>query len=174
MKAIFHKQIVPALLAGILWSTSDLSLGAATTNTPVAKSITKPATTKSPTPATATNAAPEEVPIPKSVFIVPRTKGDGIDPFFPHSARLDLVAPTSSTNKSSSAVGELVIKGFSGTDTQPLVIINDRTFGVGDTMEVASPQGHMRVHCLEILSKEETATVEVNGVRRELRFRKGK
>ena len=175
MRATFPKQIMRLLLAGILWSASDLTAVAATTNAPGAKATAKAtaATTKAPAPAAATNTAPVEVPIPKSVFVVPRTKGDGIDPFFPHSMRLDLVAPTSSTNKAP-VVGELVIKGFSGTEAQPLVIINDRTFGVGDDNDVVSPQGRVRVHCLEILLKEETTILEVNGVRRELRFRKGK
>jgi hypothetical protein len=71
-------------------------------------------------------------------------------------------------------VGELVIKGFSGTPARPLVIINDRTFGVNDEQEVVTPQGRVRVRCIEIRLKDEATIVEVNGGRRELRIRRGK
>jgi hypothetical protein len=95
-----------------------------------------------------------------------------VDPFFPLSTRLNVV-DSNSTNKPS-VLGDLVLKGFSGTAASPLVIINDRTFGVGDVKEVVTAQGRARVRCLEIRLKEEFALVEANNERRELRFRKGR
>ena len=164
LRVSLSKQLMPAFLAAVLSSASGIAVFAVTTNAPAAKPSAPTATT---------NAAPVEAPIPQSVFIVPRSKGDGVDPFYPHSTRLELVAPTSSTNKTQ-VVGELVIKGFSGTPAQPLVIINDRTFGVDDEKEVVTPQGRVGVRCIEIRLKDEATIVEVNGERHELRFRRGK
>lgn len=172
MRVSLSKQLMRAFLAAVLLSAPGMAVFAATTNGPAAQPGA-PAV-KSATPTATTNAAPAEAPIPQSVFSVPRSRGDGVDPFYPRSTRLDLTpAPISSTNKAP-VVGELVIKGFSGTPAQPLVILNDRTFGVDDEKEVATPQGRVRVRCIEISLKDETTIVEVSGERRELRFRRGK
>ena len=171
LRVSLSKQLMPAFLAAVLSSASGIAVFAVTTNAPAAKPSAPTATTNS--DKSRADAAPVEAPIPQSVFIVPRSKGDGVDPFYPHSTRLELVAPTSSTNKTQ-VVGELVIKGFSGTPAQPLVIINDRTFGVDDEKEVVTPQGRVGVRCIEIRLKDEATIVEVNGERHELRFRRGK
>jgi hypothetical protein len=166
----FSIQLTRTMLAAVLWSAAALAAFAGDTNTSAGKPSAPPA--KSSTPA-ATNAAPVEIPIPQSVFVIPQSRGDGVDPFFPLSTRLQPAAPSNSTNKTAAA-GELVIKGFSGTPAHPLVILNDRTFGAGDENEVATAQGRARVRCIEINLKDESTIIEVNGQRRELRFRRGK
>lgn len=171
MRVSLSKQMMRVFLAAVLSSASSLAVFAVTTNAPAVKPGA-PAT-KSTAPTATTNVAPVEIPIPQSVFVAPRSKGDGVDPFYPRSIRLELAAPVSSTNKTQ-VVGELVINGFSGTPAQPLVIINNRTFGVDEEKEVATPQGRVRVRCIEIHLKDEATMVEVNGERRELRFRRGK
>jgi len=127
----------------------------------------------SPSKSATTNAAPAAAPLPQSVFVVPKSRLEGVDPFFPLSRRLDVMDVSNSTNKTF-VVGELVVKGFSGTTATPLVIINDRTFGVGDEKEVVTAQGRARVRCIEIHLRDESVIIEANSERRELRFRSGK
>jgi hypothetical protein len=119
----------------------------------------------------ATNAAPVEVVIPKSNFASTLETG-GKDPFFPDTLRFQQAAPKtgSSTNKVAVAPAEVKVNGFTGNPTQPLVILNNVTFGEGDDTTVPTPTGRVRVRCLEIRVAEQVAIVEVNGVRRELRF----
>ena len=81
------------------------------------------------------DAVPVFAPIPPSVFVIPKTRKDGVDPFFPLSKRLEVNKPINPTNPPV-GVGELMVKGFSGSVVSPLVIINDRTVGVGDVGEV--------------------------------------
>ncbi len=135
----------------------SLAASAASTNLTVAKGA-------------ATNAVLALAPIPQSTFITPKSRLDGVDPFFPFSKRLEFVESPNRTNPPT-ALGELVVKGFSGTVASPLVIINDHTFGVGDEGNVTTPQGRVRIRCLEIRMKNESVTVEANNERRELRFR---
>ena len=169
MMCLSHSnRLAQAILAATLW-LSPVAFALAT-NAPAAKPATS--TTRSAAPAT-TNAASVEVPIPKSIFVVPTSKVEGVDPFFPLSTRLVVAPPSTSTNKPA-PVAQLVIKGLSGTPERPLVIINGITFGLGDELELPKAQGRLRVRCLEINLNDETAIVEVNGERRELRFRSGK
>jgi len=60
------------------------------------------------------------------------------------------------------------LQGVSGQPPQRLAIINKRTFAVGDNLEVSTSQGRIRVRCLEI--SENSAVIEVNGQRHELRY----
>ena len=164
-RATLCRIFAHALLAAVLLSGAVVR--AATSNGPAAKTGTNAATGKA-----TTNAAPVEIPIPASVFIIPKARGEGVDPFFP-TTRPQIANTNTSTNKSSERA-ELVIKGISGTLASPQVIINDRTFRVGDAQEVTTPQGRIHVRCLEIRLKDEAAVLEVNSERRELRFRNSK
>ena len=72
----------------------------------------------------ATNAAPAEPELPKSLFRIPASPQEGRDPFFPQSAlrkpeviRSPVVAPP--------AIAELELKGISGTADHRLAIINN-------------------------------------------------
>jgi hypothetical protein len=105
-------------------------------------------------------------PVPVSVFNQPTSPKDGRDPFFPSSTRLfaSMVIPKSKSNDLSS----LVIRGKSGSSDRPLVIINDVTFAVGDERDVITPQGRIRIHCLQIVG--DLAVIEANGQHHDLRF----
>ena len=108
--------------------------------------------------------------IPQSILTIPKTRKEGVDPFFPLSIRVAATETVNPTNRVT-VMGELVIQGFSGRPEAPLVIINNRTFGIGEDGDVTTPQGRMRVRCVDIQLKTESAVVEVNKERRELRFR---
>lgn len=122
------------------------------------------------TNATSMNASNTMADIPQSILTIPKTRKEGVDPFFPLSIRVAATETVSPTNRVA-VMGELIIKGFSGRPESPLVIINDHTFGVGEDGDVTTPQGRMRVRCVDIQLKTESAVVEVNKERRELRFR---
>jgi hypothetical protein len=103
-----------------------------------------------------------------SVFIIPASSKEGRDPFFPTSNRpyQTAVVPTAATMELN--LNSLVLQGISGTPPHQLVIINKRTFAVGDFSEVSTSQGRFHVHCLEINAK--SCVIEVNGQRHELRY----
>ena len=123
-----------------------------------------------------TNAAPAELELPKSVFIIPATCEEGKDPFFPLSTRLHppppVVTPTP-TNVAPAVVQlvQLDLKGISGAVNHRLAIINNQTFAVGEEGEVAVNPGRVRVVCKEI--KDDSVLVLVNGQERTLRLRPG-
>jgi hypothetical protein len=124
---------------------------------------------------TATNAAPAELELPKSVFIIPTTFAEGKDPFFPLSTRLNPPPPppVTPTNVAPAVVQfvQLDLKGISGAVNRRLAIINNQTFGVGEEGEVTVNSGRVRVVCKEI--KDDSVLVLVNGQERTLRLRPG-
>jgi hypothetical protein len=123
-------------------------------------------------PKAATNAAPAELEIPKSVFIIPATSAEGKDPFFPLSTRLHPVAVvTTTTANVAPAVVQLDLKGISGAIDRRFAIINNRTFAVGEEAELSVNSGRVRVVCKEI--KDDSVVVLVNGQERILRLRPG-
>jgi len=126
------------------------------------------------TPAVAADAAPVELEIPRSVFAMPATAKEGKDPFFPLSTRIyKNTAPVPvKTNQVPKVEVDLRINGVSGSDDKPLVIINNETFGVGDTRDVVSGGQKLSIKCLEIDPVAGRATVEVGHERRELFFQK--
>lgn len=84
---------------------------------------------------------------PKSVF--DDALPNGRDPFHPKSTRREVVAtPTNSAPVLGS--GSFVLNGISGVANNRLVVINQRTLGVGESVEVITPSGRVRIQCLEI------------------------
>ena len=122
-----------------------------------------------------TNAAPAELELPKSIFIIPTNSAEGRDPFFPLSTRLNPPPPPPvTTTNVAPAVLQLVqldLKGISGALNHRLAIINNQTFGVGEAGEVTVNSGRVRVVCKEI--KDESVVVLVNGQERTLHLRPG-
>jgi hypothetical protein len=98
---------------------------------------------------------------PRSVFILPTKPAEGHDPFFPKSNRPYETVVNIATNNIPE-VSALMVKGVSGQT----VIINNHTFAAGDTADVITEQGRVRVHCVEI--KPRSVVVEVNGRYNEL------
>jgi hypothetical protein len=135
---------------------------------------TPPAAPAASTAKATTNAAPAELELPKSDFIIPTTPQEGKDPFFPWSVRVYPRAPVvtpSVTNVPPNIVVQLDLKGISGAVNRRLAIINNQTFEVGEEGEVAVSAGRVKVVCKEI--KDESVQVLVNGQERTLHLRPG-
>jgi len=103
--------------------------------------------------------------IPQSVFAVPASPEEGRDPFFPNASR-----ETPAKQNTSTAANALILNGIGGTPDHKLAMINGHTMAEGETNEVTTASGHVRIRCLEI--KGESAVIEViGGERRELHLR---
>ena len=100
----------------------------------------------------------------RSVFILPSSPKEGRDPFFPDSERPYEIA--AAANPQSGKAASLVLKGFSGPPNHRLVIINNHTFGAGDTGNVITPSGPIHLRCIEI--KTNSVIIETGGQRHEL------
>jgi len=114
-----------------------------------------------------------EVAVPQSVFIMPKAKPEGVDPFFPRSSRpygpvMPIVIETNAPVPVTVAV-ELKLKAISGLPEHRLALINNHTFEAGEDGEVLTANGRMRIRCLEIHG--ESAIVQVGPERRELHLR---
>jgi len=120
-----------------------------------------------------TNAAPAELELPKSVFIIPTNSAEGKDPFFPLSTRLNPPPPDKTTNVPPVVVQpvQLDLKGISGALNHRLAIINNQTFGVGEEGEVTANSARVRIVCKEI--KDDSVVVLVKGQKRTLHLRPG-
>ena len=110
--------------------------------------------------------------VPQSVFTIPTSSAQGRDPFYPNAHYLGgggeikrAVVPTEADT--------LELKALSGSTDHRLAMIaaggTNRTLAVGEETEFRTSAGRMRVRCVEI--KGESAVVEVDGERRELRLR---
>jgi hypothetical protein len=115
------------------------------------------------------NAAPAQIVIPKSVFVIPSSPREGTDPFFPKVA-VRPVQPQPRDPAPPVAV-DLHLKGFSGTPQQPLAIINNKTFAAGEEGDLNLASGRVHLRCVEI--KSDSVVIEIGGERRELRLRQG-
>lgn len=113
-----------------------------------------------PVPAKPALAAPV-----RSVFTIPTSPKEGRDPFYPDSGRL---FQSENTGKSAVELTSLTLRGFSGTPSHRLVIINNHTFAAGDEGDVRTASGPVHVRCLEI--KDNAALIEAGGQRLELTF----
>jgi len=100
----------------------------------------------------------------RSVFVIPSDPQEGRDPFFPNSTRPYKVAAVATPRLED--VSSLVIKGFSGTGDQRLVIINNHTFAAGDEGDVETSSGRFHLSCVEV--KSNSVVIEVGGQRHEL------
>jgi hypothetical protein len=107
-----------------------------------------------------TNAS-EEVAIPLSVFDV--TLKPTKDPFFPLSTRQPVPAATNTAPAFS--IAEFSLKGLSGAAHSRLAMINNHTFGEGESGELVTASGKIKIKCIEI--RENSAVISV-GPRREV------
>lgn len=160
-----------SLLGRVLLAVLPLLFGAVLV-TSAASAKTNSAAAKLNQSALSTSAVSPPIEIPMSVFSVPSNEKQGKDPFFPRSRRPYLSPiPTILTNPPP-VVADLRINGTSGSEERPLVIINNVTFGVGDTNDVISGNRRITVHCLEIDLSAGRATVQADGQRRILSYQK--
>ncbi len=124
-----------------------------------------PARTAKAKAAAVTNAAPTVVEIPQSAFTLPANPRDGRDPFFPDSIR-----PYSGGIVRSKEPTRSVKVGLNGVSAD-FIMVNGKTIGKGEEVEVTTPGGRVKVRCLEIRLNTNSAIVEVNGERQELRLK---
>ena len=108
--------------------------------------------------------------VPMSEFVMPKNRAEGRDPFFPNSTRPYGVDATVKSVVPVTPVADLTLKGISGTDEQPLAIINNTTFTNGEENDVTTKAGKMRIRCIEIHKDAGTVLIQVGGERRELRL----
>jgi len=103
-----------------------------------------------------------------SVFVLPTNPREGRDPFYPSSSRPYQAAVLPVAAATSVNLDSLSLQGISGLPPNRLAIINKHTFAQGDHAEVSTSQGRIHIHCLEIDAN--SAVIEVNGQRHELRY----
>jgi len=158
------RQLQPrAFQISLTLATLVLNLSAATTNSPTAKPASDGARSE---PIAPTVVAPP----PQSVFVLPKKSSEGKDPFFPGSTRVYVSDSPVKTTGPVVSVGDLSLKGISGTAAEPLAIINNTTFTTGEENDVITTAGRMRVRCVAINMVHGTVLVQVGGERRELRL----
>jgi hypothetical protein len=119
-----------------------------------------------------TNTTATNAPVAQSVFIMPKGKQEGVDPFFPRSNRpyFGTPVPVAPTNPEPVTVAvELRLKAISGLPEHRLALINNHTFEAGEEGEVVTTTGRMRIRCLEIT--QDSTVVQVGAERRELHLR---
>jgi hypothetical protein len=152
----------PRPITIVLSLSAVVALSVATVNSAPAGGKTPPA--KAPAP----EAEPE---IPQSVFTIPATSGAARDPFFPSRIIQAQSAKPAATNTTTrvASLSCLVLKGLSGTPSNPLAMVNGRTMARGEDAEIVTDCGRLLVHCVDITTN--SAIVEVGGERRELRLR---
>jgi hypothetical protein len=146
----FYSMLAGCLvLAGLaLWPQAGRA--ASTTNAP-ADTKGKPAAKAG----TGTNSVKAPLPIAGAVFdvAVAPTK----DPFFPNSLRRPIRAAKEVPGVTSSA---FQLMALSGGSNERLAMINHRTFGIGETNEVAVPAGgKVTIRLLQI--KESSVIIRV-------------
>jgi hypothetical protein len=101
----------------------------------------------------------------QSVFVQPASAKEGCDPFYPKSTRpYVVVVKPGETAKLDLSV--LVVKGVTKVGNKTLVVINNKTLGVGDSDTVTTLQGKITIRCLEINAN--TVVIEANGQRQTL------
>jgi len=130
-------------------------------------------TAKSPQGA-GTNVVPQvpEIEISQSTFSIPSQPSEGRNPFYPQSNNGFQAAPVI---KPREGVGidpsSFVLNGITSPPRRT-AMINGRTFEPGESGEVKLPNGSKAlIKCIQI--GNESAVIDANGQRREVRLRSG-
>jgi hypothetical protein len=112
------------------------------------------------------------VTVPQSAFIDDPNQGK--DPFFPESKRR-LPKPKADPKPTAIVASpkDLMLKGISGPPNRRFALINNLPFIAGEEGQVKTPNGPMRIRCLEVLDNAVVIMIDNDGVRRELRLRDG-
>ncbi|MBI3882277.1 MAG: hypothetical protein HY301_19745 [Verrucomicrobia bacterium] len=117
-------------------------------------------------------AGPLGAPLPQSVFVDDATSGK--DPFYPNSMRRSPVAkitkagvPVADPNR----IQLLTLKGITGPNDRRLALINNLTFVAGETGNVRTAGGLVKIRVLEVGEKSVTVAIEGEPGRHELKLR---
>jgi len=115
--------------------------------------------------------------IPRSVFEIPSSPGEGLDPFFPKSTRL-FGQRASRTNAAPAVRVSLALRGLAGVPGNRLATLTTRdnpprslVLAEGETGTLKTAAGEVRIRCVQI--EDDRVLVEINGIRQELRLRDG-
>ncbi|HVV00510.1 MAG TPA: hypothetical protein VHH88_04055 [Verrucomicrobiae bacterium] len=106
-----------------------------------------------------------------SVFEMPKTPADGRDPFYPKSMRPYISdKPVVATKAAPAPIdADLALKGLSGPADHRLALVNNHTFEAGESAEVSTTTGRLRITCVKILP--DAVVVQIGSERRELRLK---
>jgi hypothetical protein len=130
-------------------------------------------TTKSPQGAGA-NLVPQvpEIEIPQSTFSIPSQPNEGRNPFYPQSNNGFQARPVIKPSEGGGIdPSSFVLNGITSPPRRT-AMINGRTFEPGESGEVKLPNGaRALIKCVQI--GNESAVIDVNGQRREVRLRSG-
>jgi hypothetical protein len=125
-------------------------------------------------PATTTNTLALNAAAVESVFVMPKARPEGVDPFFPRSngpytRGLPVIPAPIATPQPTPIAVDLKLKAISGLPEHRLALINNHVFEAGEEGEVITNNGRMRIRCLEV--HEDSAIVQVGSQRRDLRLK---
>lgn len=113
--------------------------------------------------------------IPQSTFV--DKQDSGRDPFFPQSVRrrqvITRVVATNHVPQVSAILGQLSLKGISGTKAERLALINSSTIAEGELADIRCGRQIVRIRCVEI--RDRSVLVELHGTSetKELKLREG-
>jgi hypothetical protein len=119
-------------------------------------------------PLNSAGALTNKIHIPVSIFVISTNSSEGRDPFYPESTRF-YGGGTNSTPTHEIGAAVLTLQGISGTTNRRLAIVNGRTLAEGEETELLVNGKRLKLRCIEI--KNDSASVELEGVRRELKMR---
>jgi hypothetical protein len=124
-------------------------------------------------------------PSPEDLTYAPSTFFDnfneptkfGKDIFFPKTRRfekkIEVANSTVAVKNETAALSQFVLKGISGTGARRLAVINNRTVGQGETMEVKHNGQPYRVKCEQIKARSVILSIEGFPEKKELQLRDG-
>ena len=127
-RVTLSRAIVSAFVAGVL-SLAVTDAMAQATNNPAAGPVLKP--------------------IPKSVFVIPTSPAEGLDPFFPNSTRAPGSVQPEKQAHPDSGPSLFVLNGVNLLPGNRTAMINGRTIAEGETAQIPTANGDVSVHLLE-------------------------
>lgn len=125
-----------------------------------------------------TNAEPVQVERETAAFTDVITTGQ--DPFFPDSQRRDprpVKPANTNTGKAAAPVAiknpsqHVALRGIIGSVGKQLALINNIAFAVGEEQTVQTPDGPLRVKCVEILERSVIVSLDGQAETKEIPLR---
>jgi hypothetical protein len=148
--------LVTLSLVAILLALPTAARAAATNSVAAGKAHSAAGKTNS---VAATNAL-LAIPVAAFELKVKPTK----DPFFPLSLRQPISVATNAAPAFSA--GNFALKGLSGAANERLALINNRTVAVGESAEITTPTGRVKIKCVDI--KETSVIIRAESQAEEL------
>ncbi|MBL9169275.1 MAG: hypothetical protein JNN07_16160 [Verrucomicrobiales bacterium] len=124
-------------------------------------------------------SAPEDLKFVSSVFFDNHndTTKFGTDVFFPTTKRfvkkVESSNPAEPARLETPALSQFVLKGISGTGNRRLAVINNRTVGQGEILEIKHNGQSYKVKCEQIKARSVILSIEGFPEKKELQLRDG-